>query len=48
MNLIRKVFTTLGAVFLAAILIAALAPKVTRGVAAALVQVTNTDRKSVV
>jgi hypothetical protein len=42
MNLIRKAFTTLGGVFLAALLIAALAPRATRGVAAALVQVTNT------
>ncbi len=42
MNLIRKALTTLGGILLAALLIAALAPKATRGIAAALVQVTNT------
>jgi hypothetical protein len=42
MNVIRKAVTALGGIFLAALLIAALAPKATRGVAAALVQVTNT------
>jgi hypothetical protein len=47
MNLVRKAFTALGGVFLAAILIAVLAPKVTLGVAAALVQVTNTSANPV-
>ena len=42
MNLIRKALTTLGGILLVAILIAALAPKATRAVAAALVQITNT------
>ena len=42
MNLVRKTATTLGGIFLAVLLIAALAPKATRGIAAALVQVTNT------
>ena len=42
MNIARKAVITLGGVFLAALLIAALAPKATRGIAAALVQVTNT------
>lgn len=42
MNIIRRAITTLGGVLLAALLIAALAPKATRGIAAALVQVTNT------
>jgi hypothetical protein len=41
MNFIRKAVTAIGVIFLAALLIAVLAPKVTRGVAAALVQVTN-------
>jgi hypothetical protein len=41
MNLMRKTATTLGGIFLAVLLIAALAPKATRAVAAALVQVTN-------
>jgi hypothetical protein len=39
MNKMRKVLTALGGVFLAALLLAALAPKVTRAVAAALVQI---------
>ena len=47
MNLIQKAFTTLVGVFLAALLIATLAPKATRGVAAALVQVTNTSANPV-
>ena len=41
MNYIKKAVTTLGGIFLAALLIAALAPKATRGIAAALVQVVN-------
>jgi hypothetical protein len=47
MNLIRRTATTLGAIFLAALLLAALAPKATRGIAAALVQVTNTSANPV-
>jgi len=42
MNVIRKVVAALGAIFLLALLLAALAPKATHAVAAALVQVTNT------
>jgi hypothetical protein len=42
MNVVRKAVSALGGIFLAALLIAALAPKATRGIAAALVQVTNT------
>jgi len=42
MNFIKKAVTTLGGIFLAALLIAALAPKATHGLVAALVQVTNT------
>lgn len=42
MTSIRKAVTTLGGIFLAALLIAALAPKATHGLVAALVQVTNT------
>jgi hypothetical protein len=47
MNSIRKAATALGAIFLAALLIAALAPKVTRGVAAALVQVAHASANPV-
>ena len=47
MNLLRKTATTLGGIFFAVLLIAALAPKATRGVAAALVQVTNTASNAV-
>ena len=47
MNLLRKTATTLGGIFFAVLLIAALAPKATRGVAAALVQVTNTASDAV-
>ena len=47
MNLIRKALTTLGGILLVAILIAALAPKATRAVAAALVQITNTSANPV-
>jgi hypothetical protein len=39
MNHVRKLLSTLGGIFLAALLIAALAPKAARGVAAALVQI---------
>ena len=39
MNYVRKTMSALGGIFLAALLIAALAPKATRGVAAALVQI---------
>ena len=38
MNVIRKAVSALGGIFLAALLVAALAPKATRGIAAALVQ----------
>lgn len=47
MNIIRKTLTTLGGIFFAVLLIAALAPKATRGIAAALVQVTNTTANPV-
>ena len=47
MNLVRKTATTLGGIFFAVLLIAALAPKATRGIAAALVQVTNTATNAV-
>ena len=47
MNLLRKTATTLGGIFFAVLLIAALAPKATRGIAAALVQVTNTPSNPV-
>ena len=39
MNMTRKVLTTLGGIFLAALFLAALAPKATRAIAAALVQI---------
>jgi hypothetical protein len=42
MNITRKAITTLGGIFLAALLISALAPQAARGVAAALVQIANT------
>lgn len=42
MNIVKKSILTLGGIFLAAVLIAALAPKATHGIVAALVQVTNT------
>ena len=48
MNLVRKVISVLGGVFLAALLIAALAPKATRAVAAILVTVTNTSANPVI
>jgi hypothetical protein len=41
-NVARKSVSTLGGIFLAALLIAALAPKATRSIAVALVQVANT------
>lgn len=47
MNVMRKAVSALGGIFLAALLIAALAPKATRGVAAALVQVMNTTANPV-
>jgi hypothetical protein len=47
MNLIRKVLSTLGGILLAALLIAALAPRATRGLAAAMVQVVNTPSNPV-
>ncbi len=42
MKVIRKAVSALGGIVLAALLIAALAPKATHGIVAALVQVTNT------
>jgi len=39
MNYLRKVLSTLGGIFLAALLISAVVPKAARGVAAALVQI---------
>jgi hypothetical protein len=42
MSLIRKAVSALGGIFLAALLMAALAPRATHAVVAALVQVTNT------
>jgi hypothetical protein len=47
LNLARKALSALGGIFLAALLIAALAPKVTRGVAVALVEVANTSANPV-
>jgi hypothetical protein len=47
MNVVRKTATTFGGIFFAVLLIAALAPKATRGIAAALVQVTNTSANPV-
>lgn len=47
MNLTRKAISALGGITLAAMLIAALAPKVTRGVVATLVQVANTSANPV-
>jgi hypothetical protein len=43
MNVARKSVSTLGGIFLAALLIGALAPRATRAIAAALVQITNTS-----
>jgi hypothetical protein len=47
MNILRKAVTTLGGVFLAALLITALAPRAVRGITATLVQVTNTSANPV-
>lgn len=47
MKQLRTVLSTLGGIFLAALLIAALAPKAARGVAAALVLVANTPANPV-
>jgi hypothetical protein len=47
MNVIRKAVSALGGIFLAGLLIAALAPKAARGVVAALVQVANTSANPV-
>ncbi|HUJ30124.1 MAG TPA: hypothetical protein VLY23_02505 [Candidatus Acidoferrum sp.] len=47
MKTIRKVATTLAGIFLAVLLIIVLAPRAARGVAAALVQVTNTSSNPV-
>lgn len=47
MNIIRKAISTFAGISLAVLLFAALAPKATRGVAAALVQVTNTGTSPV-
>jgi hypothetical protein len=47
MNLIRKTLTLLGTITLLALLLAALAPRAARGVAAALVQITNTSANAV-
>ena len=47
MNILRRTITSLGGIFLAALLIMALAPKAARGVAAALVQVTNTASNAI-
>jgi hypothetical protein len=47
MNIIRKAISTFAGISLAVLLFAALAPKATRGVAAALVQVTNTASNAV-
>ena len=48
MNYLRKAISALGGIFLAALLIAALAPKATHAIAAALVQVVNTPANPVV
>lgn len=48
MRYVRKAISALGGIFLAALLIAALAPKATRAIAAALVQVVNTPSNPVV
>jgi hypothetical protein len=47
MNIIRKAISTFAGISLAVLLFAALAPKATRGIAAALVQVTNTASNAV-
>jgi hypothetical protein len=48
MNHVRKMLSALGGIFLAALLVGALAPKATRAIAAALVQVVNTASNPVV
>ena len=47
MNIVRKALTGLGGICLAALVVAALAPKATHGIVAALVQVTNTTANPV-
>jgi hypothetical protein len=47
MTILRKAVTTLGGVFLAVLLITALAPRAVRGITATLVQVTNTSASPV-
>ena len=47
MNILRKAVTTLGGVFLAALLITALAPRAVRGITATIVEVTNTSANPV-
>jgi hypothetical protein len=47
MNILRKAATTVGGVFLAALLITALAPRAVRGITATLVQITNTSANPV-
>ena len=47
MNYIKKALSTLGGIFLAALLIAALAPKAAHGIVATLVQVANTSANPV-
>ena len=47
MKILHRTLTSLGGILLAALLITALAPKAARGVAAALVQVTNTASSAV-
>ncbi|MGA7913915.1 MAG: hypothetical protein WCA00_01670 [Candidatus Acidiferrales bacterium] len=47
MNMIRKSITLLGSITVLALLLAALLPRAARGVAAALVQVTNTASNAV-
>lgn len=48
MNYLRKALSGVGGILLAALLLAALAPKATRAIAAALVQVVNTPSNPVV
>jgi len=47
MNIAKKVVSALGGIFLAALLIAALAPKAAHGLVAALVQIVNTPTSAV-
>ena len=47
MNLIRKSVSTVGAIILGALVLAGIAPRAARGVAAALVQITNTSANPV-